>query len=192
MKSLLISVIVSVAIMSMMVGCKKRSDDEIINSIQKTRISIPYDKMYNVVCSRYTFDKNDKTYATVVNVIDQYGCSGCKISELARTEILYEPMFENNAIRSVYILSATSAQVEKVMPLLKQYHLRNAIYIDTCNAFLKANPQIPDNELFHTFVINKEGKVLMVGNPFQNEKMEALFKKVIANERKKHKTKKPA
>ncbi len=75
------------------------------------------------------------------------------------------------------------------MPLLKQYHLRNAIYIDTCNAFLDANPQIPDNEMFHTFVINKDGKVLMVGNPFANEKMEALFKKVIAKERKKVKNK---
>lgn len=31
----------------------------------------------------------------------------------------------------------------------------------------------------------------MVGNPFQSKKMEALFKKVIANEQKKHKTKKP-
>lgn len=49
-----------------------------------------------------------------------------------------------------------------------------------------------ENGPFHTFVINKEGKVLMVGNPFQNEKMEALFKKVIANEQKKQKKKKPA
>ncbi len=95
--------------MSIIVGCRNRSNDEKLNSIKKIRISIPYDKMYNVVCSKYTFDKNDKTYATVVDVIDQYGCSGCKISELARTEILYEPMFENNIIRSIYIVSATSA-----------------------------------------------------------------------------------
>lgn len=54
---------------------------------------------------------------------------------------------------------------------------------------MEANPQIPDNEMFHTFVINKEGKVLMVGNPFANEKMEALFKKVIAKEQKKVKNK---
>ena len=66
------------------------------------------------------------------------------------------------------------------------------MFIGTCNAFLCDNPQIPDNELFHTFVINNGGNVLMVGNPFQNEKMEALFKKVIANERKKHKAKKSA
>ena len=58
--------------------------------------------------------------------------------------------------------------------------------------FYIINPHIPDNEMFHTFVINNEGKVLMVGNPFANEKMEALFKKVIANERKKQKAKKAA
>ena len=191
MKSLFISIIVSVVFLSMMVGCKNRTDETFLNTIQKTRIYIPYKKMYNVNCSRYAFDCNEKKFATIVHVIDQYGCSGCKISELARVEILYESLFDDNIIRSTYIVSATSAQVEKIMPLLKQYHLRNAIYIDTCNAFLEANPQIPDNELFHTFVINNDGKVLMVGNPFQSKKMEALFKKVIANEKKKHKTKKP-
>ena len=66
------------------------------------------------------------------------------------------------------------------------------MYLDTSNVFLEANPQIPDNELLHTLVINNDGMVLMVGNPFQNEKMEALFKKVIANEQKKQKKKRPA
>ena len=51
------------------------------------------------------------------------------------------------------------------------------MYLDTSNVFLEANPQIPDNELYQTFVINNDGKVFMVGNPFQNEKMAAQFKK---------------
>ncbi len=65
--------------------------------------------------------------------------------------------------------------------------LEHSVFLDTCNVFKKTNPQMPDNEMFHTFVINKEGNVLMVGNPFANEKMEALFKKVIAKEREKKK-----
>jgi len=32
--------------------------------------------------------------------------------------------------------------------------------------------------------VNNEGKVLMVGNPFQNEKMEALFMKIMEKEKK--------
>ena len=43
--------------------------------------------MYNVNCSRYAVDCNEKKFATIVHVIDQYGCSGCKISELARQDI---------------------------------------------------------------------------------------------------------
>ena len=56
MKSLFISIIVSVVFLSMMVGCKNRTDETFLNTIQKTRIYIPYKKMYNVNCSRYAFD----------------------------------------------------------------------------------------------------------------------------------------
>ena len=96
MKSLFISIIVSVVFLSMMVGCKNRTDETFLNTIQKTRIYIPYKKMYHVKCNRYAFDCNEKTFATIVHVIDQYGCSGCKISELARVEILYESLFDDN------------------------------------------------------------------------------------------------
>ena len=46
MKSLFISIIVSVVFLSMMVGCKNRTDETFLNTIQKTRIYIPYKKMY--------------------------------------------------------------------------------------------------------------------------------------------------
>ena len=42
MKSLFISIIVSVVFLSMMVGCKNRTDETFLNTIQKTRIYIPY------------------------------------------------------------------------------------------------------------------------------------------------------
>lgn len=44
MKSLFISIIVSVVFLSMMVGCKNRTDETFLNTIQKTRIYIPYKK----------------------------------------------------------------------------------------------------------------------------------------------------
>ena len=52
MKSLFISIIVSVVFLSMMVGCKNRTDETFLNTIQKTRIYIPYKKMYICLSDR--------------------------------------------------------------------------------------------------------------------------------------------
>jgi len=190
MKMFVKGILVFIIVALTTICCQNHSENDEVNFIKKLKVSIPHSKLYKVKCSQYEFDNNSD--ASIVHIIDEYGCTGCKISELARVEKTQEMLFESKIIRSVYIVSAPTEDFDAARALLKKYRLRSLTYIDTCNAFLSANPHIPDNEMFHTFVINNEGKVLMVGNPFANEKMETLFKKVIANERKKHKTKKSA
>ncbi|MBR2195950.1 MAG: hypothetical protein IJ911_10090 [Salinivirgaceae bacterium] len=53
------------------------------------------------------------------------------------------------------------------------------IFIDTANQFYKLNPHIPDNKLMHSFLLDSEGKVVLVGNPIQNQAMFDLYKKTI-------------
>lgn len=53
------------------------------------------------------------------------------------------------------------------------------IYIDTANQFYKLNPHIPANKLMHSFLLDSEGKVVLVGNPIQNQAMFDLYKKTI-------------
>ena len=128
-------------------------------------------------------DNNDnKTDFRVVTVVKKEDCRECSIKKFGLRN-------DKNKKDVEYIYIFQGENPVFLYNRIKDAGVRGSIFIDTCNAFISANPQIPDNELFHTFVINKEGKVLMVGNPFQNEKMEALFKKVIAKERKKVKNK---
>ena len=154
-----------------------------------TKITIPQKKMVKRNCALDSIAK-DNSQLCLVKYFENVECGSCFASNLAKDEIIHIDNNEN--ICPVYVIQAKQNEVEDIYRNLCLKRVKGTVFIDTCKAFLKANPQIPDNELFHTFVINKEGKVLMVGNPFQNEKMEALFKKVIANEQKKQKTKKPA
>ena len=48
---------------------------------------------------------------------------------------------------------------------------------------MKNNPHIPQENIYHTFVIDKNGKVLLVGNPFQNDKMTALLNKILVSKK---------
>ena len=161
-------------------------EDKLIQ-FKSEKIEIPYESMSVYNCSMYT--DTIKHPIMVVKYIDSVNCGQCVAFDLLKTEELISSLY-GDCCGLVCIIGGL-----RNSNILKEFydsHVQSMVCLDTCNVFLEVNPQIPDNELFHTFVINKDGKVLMVGNPFQNEKMEALFKKVIANERKKHKTKKPA
>ena len=53
--------------------------------------------------------------------------------------------------------------------------------IDTANVFRKCNPlfsQDYDRQL-HNFVINKDNKVVMIGNPLKSYKLEETLRKLI-------------
>lgn len=170
-----------------LLGCKEDVSADMKHFLSAD-VLIPKHKMIN--CSdSVDLGIDEQNYIYIVNYIEEYGCSKCKLSTMSE---LYRNNIQSKGTILLSIIQSEKTKIEETHNIAKPIGLCGYVYLDTCNAFLEANPQIPDNELFHTFVINNEGKVLMVGNPFQNEKMEALFKKVIANEQKKQKKKRPA
>ena len=52
---------------------------------------------------------------------------------------------------------------------------RYPIFVDTVNVFRKNNPHIPDDNRFHTFLLDEKGKVVLVGSPLTNVYMRNLF-----------------
>jgi len=55
------------------------------------------------------------------------------------------------------------------------------------DAFIKENPHIPLKGIYHTFLLDENDSVILVGDPFKNEKMEKLLQKVIEREKQRKK-----
>ena len=176
------------ALISSCTDNKKTNKD--LESFMNKKIAIPYESMDVRFCSFFSDSLSSNDDIRIIVVFSDSGCSGCKIKEYSIIEQICIEKYNHANI--TYIVPCPKAESKNIFTMFCNSRIEGVVCIDTCNAFLHANPHFPDNELFHTFVINNEGKVLMVGNPFQNEKMEALFKKVIANEQKKQKKKRPA
>lgn len=179
---ILISILLSIS------SCSNVNNNEDMIRFMNSKVYIPTEYLDVRSCSSFSDSITSNDEMRIVVLFSESECTKCKMKELS---LIVQKTIENyNQITIIYIVPCQKNIMDNVYALFDDFKIKGTIYLDTCNAFLSANPQIPDNELFHTFVINKEGKVLMVGNPFQNEKMEALFKKVIVNEQRKHKTKK--
>ena len=150
-----------------------------------TKVVFPSQGLCKGYYSMYT-DTTVKYEYELVKFITSEACTSCKLNAIVNEE-KYAKDHKINNLGMTYVISTSSDNYSNLLSLLYSERTEACVYIDTCNAFISTNPQIPNNEMFHTFVINREGKVLMVGSPFQNKKMEALFEKVIAKEHKKHK-----
>lgn len=155
-----------------------------IKAFMKKDIKLPFDVMDKRDCAMFR-DSTSARCVYLIKWLEASECTPCMASNIANNEALY--LDQNKNVEFVYIINSHQHEVEEIYRGLCSKRVKGTVYLDTCNAFFKANPHIPESELYHTFVINKQGKVLMVGNPFKNQPMRTLLDKVIAREQKKEK-----
>lgn len=165
-------------------SCGNEKADEIakdVKAFMAKKVEIPKDRMDKRYCAMF-MDSTSIRSVYLVKFFDSISCSPCLYSSIANHEAAN--IEKNKNVEFLYIINIPKQKIEETYIGLCSKRVKGTVYLDTCNAFLKANPHIPENELFHTFVINNDGKVLMVGDPFKNKKMEALLDKVISKEKK--------
>jgi hypothetical protein len=54
------------------------------------------------------------------------------------------------------------------------------IFYDTDNALWKANPNLPHDPEFQTFLLDREQKVVLIGSPARNNSLWKLYKQQIS------------
>lgn len=187
MKSIIQIKYIFSAIAFFVTGCNRLSNREIEN-FSKTPITIPYKDLDKINNSKDTNSLSSTIVLRIVNYIDALGCSVCTISRMADVEKDKRNQDELKNVEFVYIVETKIKKKNDVYRMFHNVCIEGNVYIDTCCSFRRANPHIPDDPLFHTFVLNEQDSVVLVGDPFKNEKMEKLLLKVI--EKEKHRRKK--
>lgn len=121
---------------------------------------------------------NTKKLFTVVHYVDSIGCIPCKlrpqdwITFQGRIDSLY-----NNNVKIVFVSHVNALRdLRKLMVARNLYNIE--VLPDSANKWKNGN-QIGDNQLFYTMLLDSENKVLVVGEPFLNKKMIALYDNAI-------------
>ena len=53
------------------------------------------------------------------------------------------------------------------------------IFVDTANVFTESNPNIPSESMYHTFLLDENNNVILVGNPIVNEKIADMLPSIV-------------
>ena len=144
------------------------------------KVDIPYGKMDKRRCSIYAKNRGGSTLV-LLSYIEEKDCSSCEVSRLTRMEKSYIDVYPD--VEFVYIIGVKVEECEYMYRKLCDARVEGTVYLDTCNAFLSANPQFPSSPLLHTFVMDRHGKILLVGNPFNGERMKSIFDAIVEGHR---------
>jgi len=121
---------------------------------------------------------NDK-YKMVV-YFDTTGCNECKMRFRDWIDIIEYTHDSLPNLSLIFIVSPKKGDSKEVVFLINKYKVKYPFFIDSLNQFEVLN-KLPKEHRFHTFLINRQNKIVLIGSPIGNDKMWNLHKDYVRN-----------
>lgn len=117
----------------------------------------------------------------IVTYVDSIGCVSCKLQLGKWKKIIAE--FDTVTNYSVPVLFFVHPKKKKEMSLiLKRDNFDHPICLDLSDSFNDLN-KFPSGVMFQTFLLDKNNKVVAIGNPVHNLKVKELYLKIIMGDK---------
>ncbi len=143
-----------------------------IHVLQDSMLCINIDDSFNI--------KEQQSLKLVV-YIDSSECSSCSLDRLGEWNQYLKKYKDIKDLTFLVLLELQRPEIEYVKEKLTIAGIHAPVLVDTLSAFRRANPQIPDNKMFHTFLLDRENRIVAVGNPIINKRIETLYNQIFNN-----------
>lgn len=167
---------VGVFALSFLIHSCKSDFEKAYDSLNNSKIVIPSNM--SVTCEGKDTIINNiwKSEFKLVVYKDSMSCTPCFIETLPQWENILNK-YDSKKLSILFILSPTKTKENDLRLLLQFSDFKYPVILDFEKSFRSANLQIPENKLFHTFLLDKNNKVVLVGDPLNNIEINNLFKK---------------
>ena len=171
--------LISLMFVFLMSSCSRSKEIEYaMNLMCSRKISIPCKDMIHIPYKNDNCSHEQNINKKMIVYIDSTECASCSMKQMFEwNDLLW--MEEKRLVQFIFIFQ--TAYTEDMIEVFNTSRLEHCIYIDTCRVFDKANSHIPDNKMYHTFLIDENDCVLLVGNPIRNSTIMKLFKRIVVD-----------
>lgn len=154
--------------------------EEGIAQLQSRRIQLPLDSFLVV---GGTEEEGGQADFRQVVYLDEFDCTKCAIKSISRTwsAFISNDSISTDRLRYVFVLSTSGYVLQELEQTIENTGFEHALYIDTAGVFARMNPHIPEKGMFHTFMIDRNDSVVLVGDPARNMKVRELMYRIINN-----------
>lgn len=156
--------------------------EEKIERMRSTAIVIPFERM---ICwstdSIVEISPWRKAKLKMVHYVDSATCSTCYLQKAATNEMLsHLEKVTNGVFYNVFIINPPNSKARKrIENDFNEKAIPSTIFVDSANVFTQMNPNIPKESIYHTFLLDENNKVILVGNSIFNNQIEDMLLAVI-------------
>lgn len=155
------------------------SKDDLKNYISQfigKELVLPADSSCHLFDKNYGIENLNADYA-IVSYIDAEGCTPCHL------KLPYWKELNNNldTISDVYVTTLLVIKpdtLDKVTSFLEEAAYDYPVIVDTVGKWTLRN-ELPEINTLRTFLIDKAGKILALGNPVENEDISNIYMRII-------------
>ena len=122
-----------------------------------------------------------KSEYTIISYVDSIGCTSCKLQLPRWTDFIAQLDSINSVSTSVSFFMHPKDKKEMAC-ILRRANFTHPVCIDETDAFNKLN-HFPSEMEFQTFLLDKDNKVVAIGNPVHNPKVKELYLKIILGDK---------
>lgn len=174
--------ILSAYFMSCSEGYDKRMA-QVVESWQGREIDIPEDGIFTVQGKdTVEIDMGSYKYThRVLLYVDSVGCTSCRLQLRAWDQFIAEvDSLTGGSVQFLLYLAPKSIEDARYITLCEDF--TRPICIDMENRIEHLN-HFPEEDIFHTFLLDRENRVKVVGNPIHNSAIRSMYMKEIGIEK---------
>lgn len=147
---------------------------QLMKDWQGKKIIYPDEAIYTVY-GEDTIEIAEKTQFQILSFADSVGCMSCKL-KLELWKSLIEELNIDYNVSILFVFQTKKS--EEMSYILKKANFNYPVVFDEEGSFNFLN-NFPTDDNFRTFLLDKEGKVILVGNPIYNSKIKNIYMSTI-------------
>lgn len=176
MKENLVAAIIVSLLMSILQSCNDVKSN--ISDMYSKQIHWDVNEMERYIhqyFKAYRDSGQSKDYHLIV-YSDSLECMSCMTNKLHGWDKLIN--YVDSASKNVdfiFVFSPMKQELNNLKVALEMQRFRYPVYIDINHDFSMNNSFIPDESLYHTFLVDKDFKIRIVGDPRRNSQLMDMF-----------------
>ncbi len=162
-----------------LLSCTRGSSlEEELSLLRSTPIQMPEKSIITYLGKDTPATDYFKSKYKMVIYTDSTSCSSCALNKLYLWEDLIEWSDKSgDSVKYYFVFNPPMS--DNIRLSLRNSLLEYPMLLDSLGEFERLNPHLPKNKTMHTFLLDENNNVVLVGNPLHNPKIEKMFKEIV-------------
>lgn len=115
---------------------------------------------------------------------DSTQCTSCALNNIDGVSEFKEYIIQEHLpVRLTFVFAPSTANMNLFQDIYMQSVFDEPVFVDKDYTIESQNMFVPKEHMFHSFLIDKFGKILLVGSPLRNSELRELMKQIIVDSR---------